>query len=386
MRAQDLHELVRAEGLLGGEGLGGAGDGPIVAMVSGGRDSVCLLDVAVAVRGPAAVRVLHVNYGLRDEDSDADERLVRELCARLGVAFELVRVRADERARAGERGNLQAWARELRYREAERLAVEVEVGGEAGEIDVSQRTLNARAYVRARTRARVQGEMRTLIATGHTASDQVETILYRLAASPGRRALLGMAPREGRIVRPLLGITREQTAGYCRARGLDWREDVSNDDSLYARARVRNRLVPALRSVHPAAQRSVLRTAQLLRDEAELLNTLVEAELGDDAAGAGVGAGGASGSGCGGEGEDGGGISIARLSELHPALARLIVIRLAEDASGGYVPQAGLRVDEILALGARGGAGEVHVGGNVAARIEGGVLRMVALPSRAPRA
>jgi len=317
VRAQDLHELVRAEGLLGG-----AGGGPIVAMVSGGRDSVCLLDIAVAVRGPAAVRVLHVNYGLRGEDSDADERLVRELCARLGVAFELVRVRADERARAGERGNLQAWARELRYREAERLGC-------------------------------------ALIATGHTASDQVETILYRLAASPGRRALLGMAPREGRIVRPLLGITREQTAGYCRARGLAWREDASNDNSLYARARVRKRLVPALRSVHPAAQRSVLRTAQLLRDEAELLNALVESELaGRDA------------------------ISTARLAELHPALARLIVIRLAEDASGGYVPQAGLRVDEILALGARGGAGEVHVGGNVAARIEGGMLRMVALPPR----
>ncbi len=374
---QNVHELVRAQGLLGG-----SGGGPIVAMVSGGRDSVCLLDIAVAVRGPAAVRVLHVNYGLRGEDSDADERLVRDLCARLGVAFELVRVQRDERERAQAQGNLQAWARELRYREAERFALEVEagrvcaegievevevegevgegeVGGEAGEIDVSQRTLNARAYVRTRTRARVQGEVGTLIATGHTASDQVETILYRLAASPGRRALLGMAPREGRIVRPLLGITREQTADYCRARGLAWREDASNDDSLYARARVRNRLVPALRSVHPAAERSVLRTARLLREEGELLDALVEAEL--------VGRGT---------------ISTARLAELHPALARLIVIRLAEDASGGYVPQAGLRVDEILALGARGGAGEVHVGGNVAARIEGGMLRMVALPPR----
>ena len=60
-----------------------------------------------------------------------------------------------------------------------------------------------------------------LIATGHTASDQVETILYRLAASPGRRALQGMVSSEGRLIRPLLAVTREQTAAYCEARGLE---------------------------------------------------------------------------------------------------------------------------------------------------------------------
>ena len=72
------------------------------------------------------------------------------------------------------------------------------------------------------------------VAAGHTATDQVETILYRLASSPSRRALLGMRPREGRLVRPLLGVTRAQTAGHCRDRGLRWREDDSN-----ASARVR---------------------------------------------------------------------------------------------------------------------------------------------------
>jgi len=336
-----LHERVRADGLLGE-------DRPVVAMLSGGRDSVCLLDVAVAVRGAGQVHALHVNYGLRGEDSDADEQLVRELCARLGVAFELVRVQRDERERAQAQGNLQAWARELRYREAERLACTLE----AGEIDVSNRTFY--------TRARVKRKIETLVATGHTASDQVETILYRLAASPGRRALLGMSPRDGHIVRPLLSVTREQTAAYCRARGLQWREDASNDDARYARARVRNLLVPALRAVHPAAERSVLRTAQLLREEAELLDALVADELA-------------------GRRE----IAVDRLAELHPALARLVVVRLAEDAAGDYVPQAGGRVPEILALGARGGDGEVHVGGNVAARVSGGVLRMVALPPRA---
>jgi tRNA(Ile)-lysidine synthase len=309
-----LHEQVRAEGLLGKSG-------QVVAMISGGRDSVCLLDVAVAVRGAENVRALHLNYGLRGRASYEDERYCAELCSQLGVWLELVRVGEEERGA----GNLQAWARERRYEVARRLAAELDAP----------------------------------VATGHTASDQVETILYRLAASPGRRALLGMAAREQWLVRPLLGVTREQTAEYCRARGLEWREDASNDDIQYARVRVRKLLVPALRAVHPAAEESVRRTAALLREETDLLDGLVAAELG---------------------GRDA--IAVARLAELHPALARLIVVRLAEDAAGALVPQAGARVGEILALGARGGAAEVHVGGNVGARIADGELRMVELASR----
>ena len=319
-------QTVRAGGLL-------RKDRSVVAMLSGGRDSVCLLDVAVALCQPGAVSALHVNYGLR-EQADADERHCARLCEQLGVQLEVVRASrsgdaqrpiADRPAR-GESGNLQAWAREVRYRAAERVAQERDA----------------------------------LIATGHTASDQVETILYRLAASPGRRALLGMVASEGRLVRPLLGVTREQTAAYCELRGLQWRDDESNDSERFARARVRHWLVGALRAVHPAAEANVRRTARLLREETELLDGLVEDELGGR-----------------------GSIAIARLGELPAALARLVVVRLAEGAAGTYVPQAGARVPEILALGRRGGRAELHVGGQVGAVIEGGILRMVKLPPRA---
>jgi tRNA(Ile)-lysidine synthase len=316
-----LRERVRAEGLLGEEG-------PVVAMVSGGRDSGCLLDVAVALRG-SSVRALHVNYALRPE-AGGDERHCVELCAHLGVGLEVVRASPEKR----EPGNLQAWARELRYREAMRLAQKLE---------------SRRAPA--------------CIATGHTASDQVETILYRLAASPGRRALLGMAVKEGRIVRPLLGVTREQTAAYCEARGLKWREDESNESEQYARTRVRHGLVGALRAVHPAAESNVQRTASLLREETDLLDGLVQDELAGRQ-----------------------GIAIARLEELPRALARLVVVRLAEDAAGTYVPQAGDRVEEILALGRRGGRAELHVGGQAGAVIEGGVLEMVKLAPRMRKA
>jgi tRNA(Ile)-lysidine synthase len=319
-------EAVRADGLLHREE-------PLVAMLSGGRDSVCLLDLAVTLRGPSAVCALHVNYGLRDE-ADADERHCEELCARLGVELEVVHARREpgDGGEATAAGNVQAWAREVRYREAARLA----------------------------------RERGAVIASGHTAQDQVETILYRLSASPGRRALLGMRPLDETesgqpLLRPLLGITRDETAAYCRARSLRWREDESNEDPEYARARVRLGVLPALRAVHPAAEANVLRTAALLREEAELLDALVAQELGGAA-----------------------GIAIARLEELPAALARLIVVALAEQAAGTYVPQAGARVGELLALGRRGGRAELHLGGGAGAVIERGQLRMVKLPGRAP--
>ncbi len=339
--AAELREEVRASGLF-------ARDRPLVAMISGGRDSTCLLDVAAALLGAQAVCALHVNYGLR-EQAGAEQERCRALCEALGVELRVVRAE-PERAPAGPPavetgvhdggggpaqatadppvggpGNLQAWARELRYGEAERLA----------------------------------SERDALIATGHTATDQVETILYRLAASPGRRALLGMAEAEGRLVRPLLGVSREQTAAYCRERGLAFAEDASNDDPRFARARVRHGLLPELRTVHPAAERNVLRTAALLREETELLEAIVERELGGRPS-----------------------IELARLRELPAALARMVVVRLAEQAAGTYVPQAGERVGELLELGRRGGRAELHVGGRAGAVIEEGTLRMVRLPPR----
>ncbi len=320
MSAQQVREAVGALGLLRGGGEGeGEGDGAaLLAMVSGGRDSTCLLDVAVSLLGSERVSALHVNYGLREE-AEGDQRHCAALCAQLEVELHVVR------AGAPEAGNLQAWARALRYAQARRIAAERDC----------------------------------LIATGHTASDQLETILYRLAASPGRRALLGMPASEGRLVRPLLTVTREQTEAYCRERGLGWRDDESNEDERFARVRVRERLVPALRAAHPAAASNVLRTAALLREETELLDSLVEREL---------------------EGRSA--VSLERLGELAPALARMVVVRLAEDAAGAYVPQAGERVQEILALGARGGRAELHLGGSAGAVLEGGSLRMVKLPPR----
>jgi len=305
--ADDLLEGVRATGLL-------AAGAPVVVLLSGGRDSVCLLDVAVRLAGAAAVSALHVNYGLR-ADADRDESHCRALCEQLGVALHAERAQPRDRA-----GNLQAWARDVR-------------------LAAGWRAADAREGA--------------LLATGHTASDQAETVLYRLAASPGRRALLGIAERDGRLVRPLLRLTREQTGAYCIGRGLTWRDDASNDQPVYARNRARAGLVPALRELHPAAEANIVRTAELLRDEAAVLDGVVDAAL----------------AGCDR-------LAVGELAALTPALARLVVRRLAEDAAGRLCARAPARLDDILALG----DGALDLGDGARAVVEGGMLRVEATP------
>jgi tRNA(Ile)-lysidine synthase len=305
--AEHMLEEVHATGLL-------PVGTPLVAMLSGGRDSVCLLDLSVWLLGAEAVSALHVNYGLR-EDADEDEAHCVALCERLGVRLEV-----DRPDRAKGSGNVQAWARDARYAAAAQLALRSDAS----------------------------------IATGHTADDQVETILYRLASSPSRRALFGMRPRADRLVRPLLSFTREQTTSYCRERGLAWRDDPTNGDPAYARNRVRHGLARALAEVHPAAAQNVLRTAELLRDEGEVLDSLIADEI-DDFAGPDT-------------------IELTRLAELPPALRRLVVQTLADRAAGRPVPGAARHAEEVARL-RRTGTAMLDLGGGVRAVVERGVLR-----------
>jgi tRNA(Ile)-lysidine synthase len=291
----------------------------VVVLYSGGRDSTCLLDLALRISGPATTRALHVNYGLR-EAADADERHCRELCQRLAVALE---VRHPEPPPGG---NLQAWARDQRY------AAAIEVADRDG----------------------------ADVAAGHTATDQVETILYRLASSPSRRALQGMRPRDGLLVRPLLGFTRAETAAHCHGRGLDWREDQSNESEAFARNRIRHRLVPALEDVHPAAQANVLALAEILRDEGRVLDELVDSVLGANRE-----------------------ISLARLRELAPALRRLVVQRLADFAAGEPAAGVARRAEDVAALSDTGTAA-VDLPHGVRATASRGVVRFGRTPRRAP--
>jgi tRNA(Ile)-lysidine synthase len=171
------------------------------------------------------VSAVHVDHGLRGAESDEDARFCREV-----FGAEILRAREAGSPEAASEAGL----RELRYRLT------------AG---------------------------RGLRATGHTASDQVETVLYRLVASGGTRGI--KARREDGVVRPLLSVWREETAAYCRERGLAFRVDSTNPDTR--RGLIRDEILPLLRRLHPGADRNLLALAdEGPRLPRKLERTLVE--------------------------------------------------------------------------------------------------------------
>ncbi len=220
------------------------GDHLLVA-VSGGPDSVTLLAVLVSLAPSWRLRLsaLHVNYGLRGEESEEDERFVSRLCADLGVP--LVCERIDLRRaeippkglslQARRQASTQAHAREARYAALRRTAVALGAGK---------------------------------IALGHTADDQAETLLMWMLRGSGAAGLAGIRPlREGLYVRPLLGVSRAGVLAYLKARGLAFRTDSSNAKPLYLRNRVRHELLPLLKQFNPAVVEALTRQAAILRDE-----------------------------------------------------------------------------------------------------------------------
>ena len=190
-----------------------------VVLVSGGADSACVAAALVALCGPASIAAIHVNYALR-LDSDEDERAARALCAQRRIDLHV------DRPELGE-GNLQARARDARYGAAERL------------------------------RERLGADW---IATGHTRTDIAETMLYRLAVSPGTRPLLGLAPRNGRVIRPLHSVSRAETRAIAVAAPLPFRDDPTNASARYARNRIRAEVLPVLTEIGAEAERNLAAT------------------------------------------------------------------------------------------------------------------------------
>jgi tRNA(Ile)-lysidine synthase len=164
-----------------------------------------------------------------------------------------------------------------------------------------------------------------------------------------------MEPRRGRLVRPLLEATRADTRAYCQARKLDWRSDPSNADRRFARSRVRHELLEPLRSLNPAAERTIAETAKLLRDEAEVLARDVKEAL--DSLGGGPA------------------VSLTELSSQPPALARLVLRALAERAAGTQRSLSREEAEAVLALGQGGGTQSLDLGDGLRAVVEYGTLR-----------
>lgn len=229
---------VRRHGLLrGGE--------TVLVAVSGGADSVALLDVLqeLAPSLRLTLECVHVHHHLRAA-ADADARFVQDLCATLGVPCHVEHV-VVRRELPWE--GLEAEARRVRYRAVAARADAVGAGR---------------------------------IATGHTADDQAETVLMRLLQGAGPRGLSGILPARGPFIRPLLGTRREEIRAHLVSRGLGWIEDATNCDPRFLRNRIRHTILPTLAEAFgPRIVESLGRSAALCRDVVADLERQADSEL-----------------------------------------------------------------------------------------------------------
>ncbi len=229
--AEQIYQFVMRHGMVE------PGDRVAVA-VSGGGDSVALLELLLCLRGRLCIElaVAHFDHRLRGAESDADARFVQALAARHGLPF--YADAADVAAQAKRRrANLESVARDLRYQFLRSLVA----GGRVGKV-----------------------------ATGHTADDQAETVLARLVRGSGTRGLAGIYPIvEGWLIRPLLGQRRTGLRRWLSQRNLAWREDTSNLELRFRRNRLRREVLPLLEEHNPRLVEHLSATAEVARDEEE---------------------------------------------------------------------------------------------------------------------
>ena len=205
-----------------------ADDARVLVALSGGADSVALLRILLSLG--YRCHGVHCNFHLRGEESNRDERFVTELCHALGVPCEVVHF--DTLAYAAEhKVSVEMAARELRYREFERLRQE-------HHLDV--------------------------IAVAHHQDDAVETLLLNLIRGAGINGLTGMKVRNGPIVRPLLCLTRDEVVNYLEYLGQPYVTDSTNLTDMYARNKVRLQLLPLMEQINPAAKSNIMQAAMHL--------------------------------------------------------------------------------------------------------------------------
>ncbi len=279
----------------------------IIVAVSGGQDSVCLLDLLTLLCSgrPITLHVAHFNHRLRGEASDADEAFVATLADGYGLAFT---AGSGEVAGAAtvRRVSLESAAHDLRWAFFEAL------------------------------RRRIGADV---IATGHTCDDRAESVLLHLIRGTGLAGLAALPPRVGRVIHPLLPLTRQETRQWCKLRHLDWRHDQSNDEAWCRRNAVRLTVMPVLRALNPSIEQALSRLAMsasidesYFEQQAQVAFRLVVPTSGE---------------------MDVPRLSLAHYAEQHPAIRRRM-LRLWLGASSEVESSHYERVDALLLSGRAG--------------------------------
>jgi tRNA(Ile)-lysidine synthase len=223
--------------------------------VSGGADSVALLRALAgqSVDLGLVLHAAHLHHGLRGDEADADLAFVRDLAAELGLPFHEARVdtAAEAKASAGP---------------ASAHGKPAETSKPAETIEEAARRLRYGWFRQLMSSGEVEA-----VATAHTRDDQAETVLAKFLRGAWTEGLSGIHPvvqfEEGRILRPLLGVTRAEIEAYLKELGQSWREDSSNRHLTFTRNRIRHELLPLLEGWNPQLREHLSQMAELARDE-----------------------------------------------------------------------------------------------------------------------
>lgn len=308
----------------------------VLAGVSGGADSVCLLLVLCEYRklAPFELAAVHVEHGIRGEESLQDAAFVRELCGRLGVGFVLEHTDVPQLARQRQT-SLEETARSERYRIFEKV----------------RREQNARR-----------------IAVAHNQNDQAETVLWNLVRGSGLKGLGGMRPVRDVIIRPLLFTERKQIEQIVLAAGFTWRTDCTNLEQEYTRNRIRLSVLPMMeRELNSGAALHIAQASEKLQAVWEFVSRAASAAAGRCIA------------------EDGPDVFI-RLAPFwqEDGLIRQELLRIALEMSSGSLRNIGnVHLEDLLSLAAGSCGKQIDLPGGVLAVREEGTLRLIRKDSRA---
>lgn len=206
----------------------------VIVGVSGGADSVALLDILHSFKIECVIA--HCNFHLRGEESNRDAFFVEELCKKYNLKFE--RIDFDTEAYAEINSiSIEMAARELRYGWFEKLRV----------IHLADK-----------------------IAVAHHRDDSVETILLNLIRGTGIKGLTGIAPMNGKVIRPLLCVSRDEILEYLKERNLNYVDDSTNSEDLYSRNKIRLNILPMMETINPSVKDAIIRTSENLRQVANI--------------------------------------------------------------------------------------------------------------------
>ena len=294
----------------------------MIAAYSGGADSAVLLVLLreYCAHADISLTAVHVHHGIRGAEADRDAAACADFCRERGIDLRTVQVDAPAYAASHGIGWEEA-ARILRYDALSDVADTLEC---------------------------------PLIATAHSADDQLETVLFRLLRGTALDGLCGIPPVRGRIIRPLLSCSAADIRTMCREEGIVYVTDSTNGDTAYTRNYIREEIVPRLTAIHPEPAAAVTRTSALLRADSEYLQMQTESALGDAAAGTSV--------------------ALDGLAAMPDALLSRTVMTLYENAAHTRRDLSSVHVRDVMRLVRRGGYGRVSMPGDVIASVSAGRL------------